>query len=142
MSFGHIQEGRGRREGKRERGRKRKLSVVSFCVYLSKVTQTFTKRGLEWRPGGHRCAEETALRGGDGPRSGCSSAQLMTTSNINSLSGLGPRVTVERKVSHSFHFYRENVEGCVHWVASMATLLVNPTQTVQGVSGVSALVCT
>lgn len=83
------------REGKeggrgREREREKGSSPISFCVYLSKVTQTFAKRGCEVRPGGHRHAEETALGGRDGPQFGCSCAQLMTTSNIDSLSGLGP----------------------------------------------------
>lgn len=63
MSFWHIQEGRGRREGEREKG----SCPISFCVYFSEVTQTFAKRGSEWRPGGHRHAEETALGGETGP---------------------------------------------------------------------------
>lgn len=59
MSLWHIQEGRGRREGEREKG----SCPISFCVYSSKVTQTFAERGSEWRPGGRRHAEETALGG-------------------------------------------------------------------------------
>lgn len=55
MSLWHIQEGR-------ERERKESC-LISFCVYRSKVTQTFAKRGSEWRPGGRRHAEETALAG-------------------------------------------------------------------------------
>lgn len=62
MSLWHIQEGRGRREGEKEKG----SCPISFCVYSSKVTQTFAKRGSEWRPGGRRHAEETAPGGGDG----------------------------------------------------------------------------
>lgn len=55
MSLWHIQEGRVRREGERGKGR----CPISFCVYSSKVTQTFAKRGSERRPGGRRHAEET-----------------------------------------------------------------------------------
>lgn len=86
MSFWQIQEGRGS-EGGRER--KRKLSDKSLCIFLQSYTN-FRKAGLN---GGPADADAVRRRPGgrvgggavDGPQSGCSRAQLMTTSNIPSL---------------------------------------------------------
>lgn len=61
----HLHISRKGGEGRREGGKG--SCPIRFCVYLSKVTQTFAKLGFEWRPGGHRHAEETALGGAMGP---------------------------------------------------------------------------
>lgn len=54
------------REGK-ERGRQRERekgsSPISFCVYFSKVTPTFTQQRYDWRPYGDQHAEERDLKG-------------------------------------------------------------------------------
>lgn len=51
MSFGHIQEGRGRREGKREREKKEAVRCKFLCIFVQSYTNFCQARfGMEaWR---------------------------------------------------------------------------------------------
>lgn len=50
------------REGKK-RGKEKGSSPIGFCLYFSKVTQTFPKPRYDWRPYGDQHAEERDLKG-------------------------------------------------------------------------------
>lgn len=125
------------REGK-EGGREREKGScsISFCVYLSKVTQTFAKHGFEWRPSGHQHAEETVLGREMGPSLAAVvhswwQHQVLTHSRPEALSD-------HREESKSlFLLLKKECGGMIHPFRCYSWILSRQCR----MNGVSTLVC-